>query len=318
MSAPACAPLQVPDLNDTYGAMLIGGSSFCYIVILNTLKEFPVLTVYFSFSLQGILTLQTITYYDSYPRDPVSTKLIVATVWCFDTIHLVLIAQSVYHYLVNNWGFYPALTVSTWELDLNLTFIGLSSFLCQLFFLNRIWVFSRRNILLVGFLIALCTTTLVLDILVTVQIVQSRSVTEFGRRKGEIIAVFTSGALIYPFTEADVALSLLLCYYIRRSRSGFERTDSLIDLIVKYTITTGLVTSLNSRTKLRAALEGASVNVPASQRTLQVHKSTEVIQAGYSYNSRESSEEHNRNGIDLNVKRSPVGIQVGVPACIKR
>ncbi|KAJ3745854.1 hypothetical protein DFH05DRAFT_1524130 [Lentinula detonsa] len=220
MSAPACAPLQVPDLNDTYGAMLIG--------------------VLFATFLQGILTLQTVTYYNSYPRDPVSTKLIVATVWCFDTIHLVLIAQSVYHYLVNNWGFSPALTVSTWELDLNLTFIGLSSFdnPTPFFKLSRIWVFSRKNILLVGFLITLCTTTLVLDILVTVQITQNRSVTEFGRRKGEIIAVFTSGAV------ADVALSSLLCYYIRRSRSGFERTDSLIDLIVKYTITTGLVTSL--------------------------------------------------------------------------
>ncbi|KAJ3978719.1 hypothetical protein F5890DRAFT_1559802 [Lentinula detonsa] len=209
MSAPACAPLQVPNPNDTYGAMLIG--------------------VLFATFLQGILTLQTVTYYDSYPRDPVLMKLIVATVWCFNTIHLVLIAQSVYHYLVNNWGFSPALTVSTWELDLNLTFIGLSSFDL---------VFSRKNILLVGFLITLCTTTLVLDIIVMVQITQNRSVTEFGRRKGEIIAVFTSGAV------ADVALSSLLCYYIRHSRSSFERTDSLIDLIVKYTITTGLVTSL--------------------------------------------------------------------------
>ncbi|KAJ3728146.1 hypothetical protein DFJ43DRAFT_1156715 [Lentinula guzmanii] len=217
MSAPACAPLQVPDLNDTYGAMLIG--------------------VLFATFLQGILTLQTVTYYDSYPRDPVSTKLIVGTVWCFDTIHLVLIAQSVYHYLVNNWGFSPALTVSTWELDLNLTFIGLSSFdnPTPFFKLSRIWVFSRRNILLVGFLIALCTTTLVLDILVTVQITQNRSVTEFGRRKGEIIAVFTSGAL------------MLLCphYYATISGAvGAASKDSLIDLIVKYTITTGLVTSL--------------------------------------------------------------------------
>jgi len=52
-------------------------------------------------------------------------------------MHLGFICQSAYHYLVTNWGFAPALMNSTWELDLQLTFIGLSSFVCQLFFLNR-------------------------------------------------------------------------------------------------------------------------------------------------------------------------------------
>ena len=56
---------------------------------------------------------------------------------CLDSIHLGLICQAVYHYLVTNWGFQPALVTSTWELDIQLTFIGLSSFVCQIFFLNR-------------------------------------------------------------------------------------------------------------------------------------------------------------------------------------
>lgn len=58
----------------------------------------------------------------------------------------------------------------------------------------RIWVFSRKNIFIVGFVLAVCLTTLILDIVVTVQILQTPFVTAFGERKGEIIAVFTSGA----------------------------------------------------------------------------------------------------------------------------
>ncbi|KAJ3717554.1 hypothetical protein C8R42DRAFT_711666 [Lentinula raphanica] len=173
-TAPTSVP-QTPSLNNTYGAMLIG--------------------VLFATFLQGCLTLQTIMYYDSYPKDPISTKLVVAIVWCLDTFHLVLIAQSTYHYLIDNWGVLEALGFSTWELDLNVVFIGLSSFVCQVFFLKRIWVFSKKNIFLVAFLATLCATTLVLDVVVTVQITQNRSVTEFGKRKGEIIAVFTSGAI---------------------------------------------------------------------------------------------------------------------------
>jgi hypothetical protein len=54
-----------------------------------------------------------------------------------DSMHLGFICQSAYHYLVTNWGYAPALGFSTWELDIQLIFIGLSSFVCQLFFLNR-------------------------------------------------------------------------------------------------------------------------------------------------------------------------------------
>ncbi|KAJ3769559.1 hypothetical protein FB446DRAFT_774270 [Lentinula raphanica] len=329
-TAPTSVP-QTPSLNNTYGAMLIG--------------------VLFATFLQGCLTLQTIMYYDSYPKDPISTKLVVAIVWCLDTFHLVLIAQSTYHYLIDNWGVLEALGFSTWELDLNVVFIGLSSFVCQVFFLKRIWVFSKKNIFLVAFLATLCATTLVLDVVVTVQITQNRSVTEFGKRKGEIIAVFTSGAI------ADVALTSVLCYYIQRSgRGGFGRTNSLIGFVIKYAVTTGLLTSLlgvftliayfaspagfifiamhfslgrlytnallatlNSRSKIRAAilkpieLNGnlpnsrdkqtrtgvGSMSIPLSnsevqnaQHThVQVHTVTETVQSGYSYNL-ELSEGH--------------------------
>ncbi|KAF5370526.1 hypothetical protein D9757_010147 [Collybiopsis confluens] len=238
-----CLSIPVPDLRTTYGAMLIG-------VIAATF-------------LQGFLTLQAIVYFDSYPSDSLFTKITVrhlhspfdlfssdlpvksiptniqvAVVWSLDMFHLGLISQSVYHYLVNNWGNLPALQFSTWELDLNLTFIALSAIVCQGFFLRRIWMFSKRNFILVGLLTAICITTLALDLLVTVQITTNRSVTEFGKRKGEIIAVFTSGAV------ADVALALSLCYYIRKNSSSFERTKSVIRLIVRYTVTTGLITSL--------------------------------------------------------------------------
>lgn len=135
----------------------------------------------------------------------------------------------------------------------------------------RIWIFSKRNVLLIGFLAALCTTIIALDILVTVQILQNRSVAEFGEKKTEIIITFTLGAICklmatislltsqVRFFIADLVLASLLCYYVRRNTSGFEkyvrlmvvkiqefilcfRTDSMISLIVKYAVTTGLVT----------------------------------------------------------------------------
>ena len=122
-----------------------------------------------------MLTVQAYNYFENFPKDPIWNKIIVSSffgihskrdfdgcdysgscrlVWtepnefdahetlillnrCMDSFHLGLICQAVHHYLVTNWGYAPALATSTWELNLQLTFIGISSFICQLFFLNR-------------------------------------------------------------------------------------------------------------------------------------------------------------------------------------
>jgi len=147
--------------------------------------------------------------------------------------------QSAYHYLITNWGYQPALGRSTWELCVQLLFIGLSTFVCQIFFLNRIWVFSGKKIFIVGSILAICLATFVLHILVVVQLLQTPLVTEFGARRAEIIAVFTLGA------AADILIAGFLCYYLTGSYhpSSHEATKSLIGKILQYSVASGLATS---------------------------------------------------------------------------
>jgi hypothetical protein len=205
-------------LDSTFGAVFIG--------------------LLFSAFFQGLLTVQTYNYYEDFPKDQLRIKLTVALVWFLDTIHLVLIGQSAYHYLVTNWGYQPALVLSTWELSVQILFIGFSTFVCQIFFLNRIWIFSDKNILIVGSVLAICVTTLVLHFVVIAQLLQSPFIAEIGARRGEIIAVFTAGA------SADILIAAFMCYYLRRDRQSFlESTKSLIGKVLQYTIATGLATS---------------------------------------------------------------------------
>ena len=103
--------------------------------------------------------------------------------------------------------------------------------------LNRIWVFSRRNILVVGSILAICLVTLGLYIVITVQILQVPFVTEFGARRGEIISAFTLGAggrgdvaysrqlwrtYIFFQCTADILIAGLLCYYLQHDQTGFK------------------------------------------------------------------------------------------------
>lgn len=126
--------------------------------------------------------MQAWNYYENFPKDPLRLKLLVSLgikkiiydlylhlstgacnlvryLWrgmdrssahrtnrLLDTVHLVVIIQSVYHYLVTNWGFAPALNVATWELVIHIFLIGLSCFICQIFFLQRCAVPSNAEI----------------------------------------------------------------------------------------------------------------------------------------------------------------------------
>lgn len=41
---------------------------------------------------------------------------------------------------------------------------------------------------------------------------------------------------------ADVTITMSLCWFLRRSKTGFEKTDSILDKLFSYVINTGLLT----------------------------------------------------------------------------
>ena len=131
-------------------------------------------------------------------------------------MHLVVIIQSVYHYLVTNWGYAPALSVATWELVIHIFLIGLSCFVCQIFFLqrcasltivrtcggtwlifdaSRIWVFSKRKTAVVGLVLAVCLASFALSIHLPIHLIMTQlPVKDFPKEKSEVAALFLSGA----------------------------------------------------------------------------------------------------------------------------
>ncbi|OAX31642.1 hypothetical protein K503DRAFT_62068 [Rhizopogon vinicolor AM-OR11-026] len=60
----------------------------------------------------GITVLQTYMYYVHYPRDNMSTKLLVALIWVLDTLHVSLMCLALYYYLVTSFGNMDALQMT--------------------------------------------------------------------------------------------------------------------------------------------------------------------------------------------------------------
>ncbi|KAJ7347615.1 hypothetical protein DFH08DRAFT_868337 [Mycena albidolilacea] len=188
---------------------------------------------------QGVLSVQAYIYYENFPEDPLSLKALVGFVWTLDFVHLVLISHAMYYYLVTNWGNVVVLGLTTIELDLHLVFLSVATITCQAYFLHRVWRFSNRNKLMTGVLATGCTSTLVLDLLLAAQTIAGKNSTNIAPSlRRESIAVFSTGG------ANDLAIALVLCWYMQRRKSEFDRTKFVLTRIIRFTVSTGLVTSL--------------------------------------------------------------------------
>ncbi|KAJ7662594.1 hypothetical protein DFH06DRAFT_355701 [Mycena polygramma] len=208
-----------PDIESTYGALLIG--------------------VFISIFFQGVLSVQAYIYYENFREDSLKMKALVAIVWTLDFVQLVLICETAYHYLVRNWGNPAVLSDTTVELDLHLVFLTGASMICQGFFLNRVWRFSKNKIL-TGILAAACLATGTIDIVMAVQTIKNKSIATILSHtfSGEVIGVFAVGA------AADIMIAVILVWYLQRELTVFDRINSLVARLIQYTIATGLITSL--------------------------------------------------------------------------
>ncbi|KAJ7302289.1 hypothetical protein DFH08DRAFT_75643 [Mycena albidolilacea] len=166
-------------------------------------------------------------------------KGLVAAAWTLDLMQLVLICQSVYHYLARNWGNQNVLGYSTLELGMHLVPLTGATLLCQGFFLHRVWRFSK-NLPLALFLAAACLTTGVIDIIMAVQTVSNLSLNTILSHEfsAEVISVFAVGAAV------DLAIAAILCWYLARELTIFDRMNNLVARLIQYTVATGLITSL--------------------------------------------------------------------------
>ncbi|TDL21752.1 hypothetical protein BD410DRAFT_789518, partial [Rickenella mellea] len=183
----------------------------------------------------GLILFQTFHYYRHYPRDPTHLKWIVAVLTLADVIQMILSTWAVYWYLIANFGDFSNLGVPHWSINLQTGFNGFESAGVQLFFARRVYLLSKNKYLLV--LLVLLTT-------VHFSLVVYFSVRAFNYHN---FADYVHLAWVPPTTvssaaAADIIIATSMCYFFKTARTGFGRTDTLINTLTMYSINTGLLT----------------------------------------------------------------------------
>ncbi|KAL5492836.1 hypothetical protein ACEPAI_4284 [Sanghuangporus weigelae] len=197
------------------------------------------LSAIFTSALWGIGCLQLYQYYDKYwTTDRYWLKAYICVVWLLDTAHQVLIVEVMYVTFVKGIVNLADLILVQREI---LHCAILSAFvdgMVQAIFVRRVWYISSKNRLLTGILSLSILAQFVAIALYYGQIFSFLQMEQF------LNAIPTELAMncIIAFTDTLIAVALI--WLLRKSRSGFKRTDSLINRLVMYTIGSGLVTSI--------------------------------------------------------------------------
>ncbi|EIW57853.1 uncharacterized protein TRAVEDRAFT_48880 [Trametes versicolor FP-101664 SS1] len=205
---------QIPALDNTYGAGLIGTSV--------------------GFMLFGLTVHQVYRYFRLYPTDPAYMKIYVAALLMVETFHIILSLHTCYFYLITKYLQPGAFLIPVWSINTVPFATGVVAVLSQAFFVHRVWLIGPRFRPFVAITILL----LCLELAATIETYVRPVFTNYWKVTWVFSASFGIAMVV------DTILTGVLITVLHRSRTGIKRTDSMIDLLIVYSINTGLLTGV--------------------------------------------------------------------------
>ncbi|EJD50429.1 hypothetical protein AURDEDRAFT_182376 [Auricularia subglabra TFB-10046 SS5] len=188
----------------------------------------------------GVTCLQVYEYYTANASgDTKSLRYFVAILLVLDTLHLVLVTHTMYFFLVTNFGDYQRLARIVWSLEIQVGVADLITALVQGFFAFRIYLLSDRKNWWLPALVVLCGLGLVSAAIGFM--INGFESQYFSQTKYNI--PWTIGGLTAELA-GDTLMTAGMTFYLLRARTDFESTNRAINLLVTYTLNTGLLTTV--------------------------------------------------------------------------
>ncbi|PPQ92810.1 hypothetical protein CVT25_004068 [Psilocybe cyanescens] len=169
--------------------------------------------------LYGVTSVQTFIYFQHTHKDGRWFRAAIFFLWLLDTIHVAFTAHGIYFYLVTNFGAYSILEAPTWSILAGVYVTNMSDIMVRSMWSTQTHLeggSSRHNHLVIGrgFRFILIT---------------------FERMNQVSYLLYTSFAAA-AFADSLVAISL--CTLLFNSRTGIKRTDSILKIMMAFSINT--------------------------------------------------------------------------------
>ncbi|KAH9886291.1 hypothetical protein C8Q73DRAFT_285947 [Cubamyces lactineus] len=211
-------PIQLPPLDNTFGAMLLG--------------------MFIGLMIYGVNLHQAYRYFRRYPRDSLILKALVLVVSTMDTAAAVLSINPCYQNLIGDFFHPEDLLYTSWNTAIFPLCTAAVMLPCQSFFAWRVWRLAPKFRIMVVVTGVLYIGELTVFIVATYKLSKISHILETTKVMRMITAASISGL------AADSMLTAALIVVLHRSRTGFKRTDSKIDVLIMYSVNTGFLTGV--------------------------------------------------------------------------
>ncbi|KAJ8090638.1 hypothetical protein PM082_018195 [Marasmius tenuissimus] len=190
-------------------------------------------------ALWGVTCMQTWWCFETYPNDPKYLKILVIATWISDTIHEFLICHIAYTSMVSNFGDPSSLLIISPLIFFEVVFNAITGLIVQSFFTHRIWSL-RRNYWLVTVLVLLVLGEFGISLAFMGVAIDHKLYSALGL---ESIRPLSMGVNILA-ALTDLVITASMCTVLSLSRTGFARSNNIINRLILFSVNTGLITTI--------------------------------------------------------------------------
>jgi len=194
--------------------------------------------VVISAALYGAGCLQAWFYFRTYlKRDSGWIQSLVAFVIVCDTCQQAILTACAYSYLIKNFA-NPAILDHVFStLIIEIFFSNFIAIAVQLFYCYRVYRVSNRNWIASGFLAFISVGSFLALLVYSIKALKIQTYEELAKLKTLSMSCNIAAAV------TDALISAVLVYYLYISKTGFGKTDDMINRLIAFTFNTGLPTS---------------------------------------------------------------------------
>ncbi|KZT39808.1 hypothetical protein SISSUDRAFT_1127777 [Sistotremastrum suecicum HHB10207 ss-3] len=207
-------------LSSSFGILLIG-------VLVTTL-------------LHGFTTFQSIAYFRAFSSDAWSLKSMIGVLMIIECVHLAFCWHFLWFYFTSAISNPGLLLRTIWSCDLTIPLSMFSGLLCHAFFIIKLWKMSAGYKWIVCAPIAVMELASIGSLLaLTIKLFRLPFWPEFAAQEKTLVTV-----AVVLIVCTDITIAGGLCYFLRKSRTGFQQTDNILSRLFYYTIKNGILTSV--------------------------------------------------------------------------
>ncbi|PIL35025.1 hypothetical protein GSI_02812 [Ganoderma sinense ZZ0214-1] len=197
-----------------------------------------VLGTIISTAVYGLTVLQAYIYFRHNNTSP-RTRYFVAFLFALDTATIILTLYGFYDDFVTHFDDVLSFLKIPGTLALENLLTVLIGLLTQCFFAHRIWALSKGNVLLVSSIVILALCSFGPGVAISAHLWINTYIFSLGSLEVRMLAGFANGLSVI----CDLLIAAAMCMYLNTKRTGFRRTDSIIDRLMMYAINRGLLTA---------------------------------------------------------------------------